>query len=177
MTGRPTFSLCGIYFSCQSKGEAPGLGVGQGRSQDFSKGGDHTVSNIIVLAFSPRNIVGCLLKKGLQRGGHGHPRTAPRYALGGGGSAVPGPKLRPIGPNCRLKILCLLKLFLRVASLPQGLDRLLPLHNPEWSFILFKCFVKLLSIIHVTHSVLVLPPLFENHSKSYLFYMFCNRML
>ena len=29
------------------------------------------------MAFSPRNIVGCLLKKGLQRGGggHGHPRT------------------------------------------------------------------------------------------------------
>ena len=39
----------------------------QGRSQDFSKGGGgHTVSNIIVMAFSPRNIVGCLLKKGLQ---------------------------------------------------------------------------------------------------------------
>ena len=38
-------------------------------------GGGHTVSNIIVMAFSPRNIVGCLLKKGLQRGGHGHPRT------------------------------------------------------------------------------------------------------
>ena len=39
------------------------------------------MSNIIVMAFSPRNIVGCLLKKGLQRGGHGHPRTPPRYAL------------------------------------------------------------------------------------------------
>ena len=39
----------------------------QGRSQDFSKGG-HTVSKIIVMVFSPRNIVGCLLKKGLQRG-------------------------------------------------------------------------------------------------------------
>ena len=46
----------------------------QGRSQDFSKGG-HTVSNIIVMAFSPRNVVGCLLKKSLQRGVHGHPRT------------------------------------------------------------------------------------------------------
>ena len=53
----------------------------QGRSQDFSKGG-HTVSNIIVMAFWPRNIVGYLLKKGLQRGGHGHPRTPRRYALG-----------------------------------------------------------------------------------------------
>ena len=40
----------------------------QGRSQDFSKGG-HTVSNIIVMACSPRNIVDCLLKKDLQRGG------------------------------------------------------------------------------------------------------------
>ena len=32
----------------------------QGRSQDFSNGG-HTGSNNIVMAFSPRNIVGCLL--------------------------------------------------------------------------------------------------------------------
>ena len=47
----------------------------QGRSLNFSKGG-HTVSNIIVMAFSPRNIVGCLLKKSLTKGGggHGHPR-------------------------------------------------------------------------------------------------------
>ena len=55
----------------------------QGRSQDASKGGGggHTVSNIIAMALLLRNIVGCLLKKGLQRGGHGHPRTPPRYAL------------------------------------------------------------------------------------------------
>ena len=33
------------------------------------------MSNIIVMVFSPQNIVGGLLKKGLQRGGHGHPRT------------------------------------------------------------------------------------------------------
>ena len=33
--------------------------------------------NIIVMAFSPRNIVGCLLKKRLTKGGHGHPRTPP----------------------------------------------------------------------------------------------------
>ena len=44
VTGRLTFSLCGIYFSCQSKGEAPGVG-GQGRSQDFSKGGSHCVKH------------------------------------------------------------------------------------------------------------------------------------
>ena len=47
--------------------------------------GVHTVSNIIVVAFSPRNIVGCLLKKGLQRGWGGGgvtgTREAPRYAL------------------------------------------------------------------------------------------------
>ena len=57
----------------------------QGRSQDVSKGG-HTVSNIIVIAFLSQNIVGCLLKKGLQRGGggHGHPRIPPRYALDNG---------------------------------------------------------------------------------------------
>ena len=44
----------------------------QGCSQDFSKGGGgggHTASNIIVMAFSPRNIVGCLLKKRLTKGG------------------------------------------------------------------------------------------------------------
>ena len=53
----------------------------RGVARIFQKGG-HTVSNIIVMAFSPRNIVGCLLKKGLQRGGgHGHPRIPPRYAL------------------------------------------------------------------------------------------------
>ena len=46
----------------------------QGRSQDFSKEGrgGHTVSNI-VMAFSPQNVVGCLLKKGLQRGVTGTP--------------------------------------------------------------------------------------------------------
>ena len=33
------------------------------------------MSNIILMAFLPRNIVGCLLKKGLQRGGHGQPMT------------------------------------------------------------------------------------------------------
>ena len=39
--------------------------------------GGHTGSNNILMAFSPRNVVGCLLKKILQRGegGHGHPRT------------------------------------------------------------------------------------------------------
>ena len=53
-----------------------------GRSQEFSKGGGggHTGSNNIVMAFSPRNIVGCLLKKRLTKGGHGHPRTPPSYA-------------------------------------------------------------------------------------------------
>ena len=39
------------------------------------------MSNIIVIAFSPRIIVGCFLKKGLQRGVHGHPRIPPRYTL------------------------------------------------------------------------------------------------
>ena len=32
-------------------------------------GGGHTVSNIIVMAFSSRNIVGCLLKKKAYKGG------------------------------------------------------------------------------------------------------------
>ena len=53
----------------------------QGRSQDFSKrgGGGHTRSNNIVMAFSPQNIVGCLLKKRL-RAGH-------LLEVGGGGWA------------------------------------------------------------------------------------------
>ena len=69
------------------------------------------MSNIIIMAISPRNIIGCLLKIGLQRGGggggHGHPRThPPRYALeklaiektcGGGWSVLrdePKPRLQ-----------------------------------------------------------------------------------
>ena len=43
------------------------------------------MSNIIVLAFSPRNILRCLLKNGLQRGwgggGSRAPQDPPRYAL------------------------------------------------------------------------------------------------
>ena len=54
----------------------------QGRSQGFPKGG-HTVSNNIVMAFSPRNIAGCLLKKRLTKGGGGvtEPQDPPSYAL------------------------------------------------------------------------------------------------
>ena len=48
----------------------------QGRSRDFSKGGGgHTGSNNIVMAFAPRNSVGCLLKKRFTKGGHVHLRT------------------------------------------------------------------------------------------------------
>ena len=35
----------------------------------------------IVMAFSPP-VVGCLVKKGLKKGGQGHPRTPPGYAYG-----------------------------------------------------------------------------------------------
>ena len=46
-------------------------------------GGGHTGSNNIIMAFSPRNIVGCLLKKSLQRGGGSRaPQDPPSYALG-----------------------------------------------------------------------------------------------
>ena len=41
------------------------------------------MSNIIVMAFSPRNIVGCLLKKAY-KGGSRAPQDPPLYALGGG---------------------------------------------------------------------------------------------
>ena len=43
-------------------------GGGQGRVARIFQRGGHTGSNNIVMAFSPRNIVGCLLKKSLQRG-------------------------------------------------------------------------------------------------------------
>ena len=43
--------------------------------------GAHTVSNIIVMAFSPRNIVGCLLKKRLTKGGSRAPQDPSQYAL------------------------------------------------------------------------------------------------
>ena len=43
------------------------------------------MSNIIVMAFSPRNIIGCFLKKRLTKGGGGSraPQDPPRYALEG----------------------------------------------------------------------------------------------
>ena len=49
----------------------------RGVARIFQRGGGHTVSNIIVMAFSPRNIVGCFLKKALQRGVTGTPGTPP----------------------------------------------------------------------------------------------------
>ena len=48
----------------------------RGVARIFQMGGGHTVSNIIVMAFSPRNIEGCLLKKGLQ-GGSRAPQDPP----------------------------------------------------------------------------------------------------
>ena len=41
----------------------------RGIARIFQRGGGHTVSNIIVMAFSPRNIIGCFLKKRLTKGG------------------------------------------------------------------------------------------------------------
>ena len=52
-----------------------------GVARIFQRGGGSHWSNNIVMTFSPRNIVGCLLKKRLTKGGHGHPRTPPSYAL------------------------------------------------------------------------------------------------
>ena len=40
--------------------------AGRGVARIFQRGG-HTVSNIIVMAFSPRKFVGCLLKKRLTK--------------------------------------------------------------------------------------------------------------
>ena len=55
----------------------------RGVARIFQRGG-HTVSNIIVMAFSPWNIAGFLLKKRLTKGGGGSraPQDPPRYALG-----------------------------------------------------------------------------------------------
>ena len=57
-----------------------------GVAKIFQKGGGggrgHTVSNIIVMAFSLRNIVGCLLKEGLQiTGTPGPPSLRPCQPL------------------------------------------------------------------------------------------------
>ena len=49
---------------------------GRGVARIFQRGG-HTVSNIIVMVFSPRNIVGCLLKKRLTKGGSQAPQDPP----------------------------------------------------------------------------------------------------
>ena len=58
--------------------------VVRGVARFFQRGGGHTGSNNIVVAFSPWNIVGCFLKKRLTKGGHRHPRTPPppSYTLG-----------------------------------------------------------------------------------------------
>ena len=50
----------------------------RGLARIFQRGeGGHTVSNIIVMAFSPRNIVGCFLKKSLTKGGSRAPQDPP----------------------------------------------------------------------------------------------------
>ena len=58
----------------------------QGHSQDFSKGGGGGGVTLcqtdIVMPFSPRNIVGCLLKKRFTKGGSRAPEDPPSYALG-----------------------------------------------------------------------------------------------
>ena len=72
--------------------------VFRGVARIFQRGGGgHTVSNIILMAFSPRNIVGCLLKKRPTKGGGvtGTPGPPPRYALGvvGKGDVALSPKI------------------------------------------------------------------------------------
>ena len=65
--------------------------VRRGAARSFQRGGGggHTVSNHIVMAFSPRNIVGCLLKKGLKT-------TA--YKGGFTGTLGPPPPSFALGP-------------------------------------------------------------------------------
>ena len=60
-----------VHCNCHSRGVA----------RIFQRGGGgHTVSNIIVMAFSPRNIVGCFLKKRFTKGSRA-PQDPPRYAF------------------------------------------------------------------------------------------------
>ena len=65
---RYSFILLGGERHCESKV--------RGVARIFQRVG-LTVSNIIVMAFSPRNIIGCFLKKGLQRGVTGTPGPPP----------------------------------------------------------------------------------------------------
>ena len=61
-------------------------------------GGGHTGSNNIVMAFSPRNIVGCLLKKRFTKGGgHRHPRTPLATPLTDGSQTQLGAGILTIG--------------------------------------------------------------------------------
>ena len=69
-----------IFIVVQSLGHCYTYNELEGRSQDFSKGGGgggHTGSNNIVMAFSPRNIVGCLLKSRVTKGGSRAPQDPP----------------------------------------------------------------------------------------------------
>ena len=59
------------------------VGVGPGRSQDFSKGESHCVKHYRLGVFATEC---CRLfaERRLTKGGHGHPQDPPRYALEGG---------------------------------------------------------------------------------------------
>ena len=73
MTATINFSLCSEM--ALKIGRRNRFGLSRGVARIFKREGGHTGSNNIVMAFSPRNIVGCLLKKRLTKGGHGHLRT------------------------------------------------------------------------------------------------------
>ena len=65
-----------VGFTCKTK-----FIETRGVARIFLRGGVTLCqSKNIVMAFSPP-VVGCLLKKAYKRGGHGHPRTPPGYAL------------------------------------------------------------------------------------------------
>ena len=59
-----------------------GLTVNRGVARIFQGGVTLGHANNIVMAFSPRNIVGCLLKKKLTKGGSRAPQDPPSYAPG-----------------------------------------------------------------------------------------------
>ena len=85
-SGQELLSAFGVTMECHDSSVfLYFIGYSRGVARIFQKGGGggHTVSNIIVMAFSPRNIVGCLLKKSFTRGRgvKGTPGPSPRYAL------------------------------------------------------------------------------------------------
>ena len=83
------------------------------------------MSNVIVMAFSPRNVVGCLLKKRLTKGG-------------GGVTGTPGPpSLRP----------CILKVLYFGVPLESKTSQHLHIYTLPTDTVIYPIYVKILIIL------------------------------